>query len=93
MTDVREKSTTLLTSTLESLLPDGDSSAEHQTSALEAAVFEKHAGETGNEYRNEIRQLSLDLGKNNTELGKRVAKGEIDARSLAKMSSEVGKES
>jgi hypothetical protein len=88
MGDVREKSAALLTSKLDSLRSDGGSSSS-QAAALEAAVFEKHGQDTGNDYRNEIRQLSLDLGKNNVELGMRVASGQVSAQEVVQMNNEV----
>lgn len=88
MTDIRDKSTALLISTLEGLAPSNTQASERAV-ALEAAVFDKHAGQTGNEYRNEVRQLSLDLGKNNTEMGQRVAEGGLAPRALVQMSGDV----
>jgi hypothetical protein len=88
MSDVRNKSRTLLISKLEALKPGSSS----QAIALEAAVFEKYGQDTGNEYRDEIRQLSLDLGKNNVELGQQVASGAVSAQEVVNMSNEVGTE-
>lgn len=85
MSDIREKSQALLTSTLEAL----GSRASEQAIALESALFDKYNGDTGNLYRNDIRQLSLDLGKNNTQLGERVANGSINAQEVVQMSKEV----
>ena len=90
MTDIRDKSAALLSSTLEGLAPS-NAQANERAVALEAAVFDKHAGQTGNEYRNEVRQLSLDMGKNNTEMGQRVAEGSLAPQSLVQMSGDVSR--
>jgi hypothetical protein len=88
MTDIREKSISLLSNTLNSLSSQGSADTTDQATAVEAAVYEKHEGDTGNEYRDSIRQLSLNL-KNNPELGTNVASGEVSASTLAQMTSEV----
>jgi hypothetical protein len=88
MTDIRSKSRAFLTSTLETLASDSNT-ANEQAAAIEGAVYEKYNGDTGNEYRNELRSLSLNLGKDNPDLGKRVASGEVSAEALISMSPDV----
>lgn len=83
--EVREKSQALLTSTLEAL----GNQASNQAITLESAIFDKYNGDTGNIYRNDIRQLSLDLGKSNRILGEKVANGSISAQEVVEMSKEV----
>lgn len=87
MADIRDKSTSLLSSTLSALSSDVDTSSD-QAKALETAIHDKF-GDTGNDYRKEIRELSLDLGKNNTQLGQQVASGQVSAEDVVNMSKEV----
>jgi transcription elongation factor S-II len=89
MTDIREKSRSLLSSTLSSLSSQEDAATE-QARKIEEAIYAKYQGDTGNEYRDELRQLSLNL-KHNTELGTQVASGTITAESLVNMTSEVSR--
>jgi len=90
MTDIRQASTKLLTSTLSNT--EGSSGADQASAIaqqLEQAVYEAHQGNTGNAYRDQLRSLHLDLSKNNVELAKRLVSGQVNAQELIQAGPEV----
>lgn len=82
MTDIRQASTTLLANSLRKAADSSATNADDIAKQLEEAVYAKHGGDTGNDYRDQLRSLSLDLGKNNVELARELLEGRINAKDL-----------
>lgn len=88
MTDIRQQSTKLLASTL-AQIDGGKGEASSLAQQIEEAVYAAHDGMTGNAYRDQMRSVSLDLGKNNVELAKQLLSGTVSAQQLIGMGPEV----
>lgn len=83
MTDIRQSSIKLLTSTFSNTEGNGGiDQASAIAQQLEQAVYDSHQGDTGNAYRDQLRTLHLDLSKNNVDLAKKLVNGEISAQQL-----------
>lgn len=90
MTDIRQSSIKLLTSTLSNTEgSNGADQASNLAQQLEQAVFEVHHGNTGNAYRDQLRSLHLDLSKNNVDLAKQLVSGQVSAQELIQAGPEV----
>lgn len=90
MTDIRQSSTKLLTSTLSNTEGcNGSDQAFQIAQQLEQAVYDAHQGDTGNAYRDQLRSLHLDLSKNNVNLAKQLVSGQTNALDLMQAGPEV----
>lgn len=91
MSDIRHQSTKAIFSTLRQRAgSEKDNAAvETLTNNLEEAAYQHHNGDTGNAYREHMRELLLTFSKDNKQLCQQYLTGQIGADELVEMDAQV----
>ncbi|CAO1637972.1 unnamed protein product [Parajaminaea phylloscopi] len=90
--DIRARSVSLFESSISAALTQVQgasapaSQIEQLAASIEEAIFSAFEGQTGNEYRNEVRERSLVIKKDNPEVIKRLLNGELGPREFTSAS-------
>lgn len=92
--DIRSRSVTLLSTSLSTAVSHAGAAAdqsqlEQLAAAIEEATFDSQGAQTGNEYRNAVREKSLVLKKDNPDIVQQLISGKMTPKTFAQATAAV----